>query len=172
MTFRKYEKFGKRYGLLTVINPEPERRRQDGLLWWECECDCGVRKWVRAKSLVPNAKGTKSCGCARNLYNNSEVAKLKLIEGRKIKHQQEQDRRAYLLGLPKMEEPVIPTEEIVDFSGQDIKQKHVEFPPYRGMDRTALPLSDRPKSIKPNIKIEIETGQHGFSSLVGSSMLF
>jgi len=51
---------GHRYGKLVVIQRGVDAF--DGSIQWECECDCGGVKTIRAHSLRAR-KGTKSCGC-------------------------------------------------------------------------------------------------------------
>lgn len=51
---------GKRYGNLAVIKLDEEKSR-NGILVWECACDCGSRVFVRGGNL--KSGHTKSCGC-------------------------------------------------------------------------------------------------------------
>ena len=64
----KYRKRGKdltgqRFGWLTAIREIDERKK--GHIMWECKCDCGNTKIVRASTLLRGA--TISCGCARSV---------------------------------------------------------------------------------------------------------
>lgn len=51
---------GQRYGRLTVIRLHENRIGRGGY-YWECLCDCGKSKIIRATLLIQ--KKTKSCGC-------------------------------------------------------------------------------------------------------------
>lgn len=48
-----------RFGMLRVIAFDHTDKRQGA--FWECHCDCGVTRVVRANSLITGA--TRSCGC-------------------------------------------------------------------------------------------------------------
>lgn len=50
---------GQKFGRLTVISLEKERKNRQ--TQWLCECDCGNKKIIYG-SLLKNGK-TKSCGC-------------------------------------------------------------------------------------------------------------
>ena len=50
---------GQRFGLLTVLRPEP--KSPSGRVTWVCICDCGNEKAVLAHSLKKGE--TRSCGC-------------------------------------------------------------------------------------------------------------
>jgi len=51
---------GQKFGRLTVIN-KVDRRTKDGMVIWNCKCDCGNYK----ETIGTRLKGgrTKSCGC-------------------------------------------------------------------------------------------------------------
>jgi hypothetical protein len=51
---------GKRFGRLLAIKPLGKRTKQ-GLIRWECKCDCGKTTSVRISSLINGH--TQSCGC-------------------------------------------------------------------------------------------------------------
>lgn len=53
---------GKRFGLLTVIEREPNAAH--GIAVWRCKCDCGQYTSVRGNNLKSGA--VKSCGCLRH----------------------------------------------------------------------------------------------------------
>ena len=53
---------GKKFGKLTVIKLAKTPSGQAGA-YWECRCDCGNKKIVRAATLKNG--DTKSCGCAK-----------------------------------------------------------------------------------------------------------
>lgn len=53
---------GRRYGRLVVIKRGPNDSM--GRTVWECLCDCGNQKAIRATSLAQGL--TKSCGCLRH----------------------------------------------------------------------------------------------------------
>lgn len=58
---------GKKYGKLFVVS-KSEKRDSSGSIMWKCSCDCGREKLVSTSDLK---KGTvKSCGCARNKFQN------------------------------------------------------------------------------------------------------
>ena len=49
---------GKRFGRLTVIERDTERK---GNVYWKCICDCGNKKSIQGRNLRDGS--TKSCGC-------------------------------------------------------------------------------------------------------------
>jgi len=51
------ELIGKTFGRLVVVSVE----RRNGLLYGDCQCECGNRKWINAGSLKKGV--TVSCGC-------------------------------------------------------------------------------------------------------------
>jgi len=52
---------GVRFGRLLAIKTT---RNQEGVLVWECLCDCGETSYVKRNELTrSNRPGTKSCGC-------------------------------------------------------------------------------------------------------------
>ena len=68
---------GHRYGKLVVI--QQGASAFDGSIQWECECDCGGTKTIRANSLR-SRKGTKSCGCLVRTDSGPQVTIRKLRE--------------------------------------------------------------------------------------------
>lgn len=55
---------GQRFGKLLVLREVPRsERKNDKLVEWECQCDCG--KITRVITAYLNNGHTKSCGCAR-----------------------------------------------------------------------------------------------------------
>lgn len=55
---RAHDHTGEKYGKLTVLRPV----YLDGLLRWECECECGKRTYAKGSSL----KRRVSCGCEQH----------------------------------------------------------------------------------------------------------
>lgn len=55
---RMTDRTGQRFGRLVVLGLHMKRR---GVVYWQCQCDCGAIGPVRAKDLVSG--NTKSCGC-------------------------------------------------------------------------------------------------------------
>lgn len=53
---------GKRFNRLVVL--EDSGQRQDGMILWKCQCDCGNITYVAITSL--NQGLTKSCGCLKS----------------------------------------------------------------------------------------------------------
>lgn len=62
---KKLDLTNKKFGLLTAIEPIPERKH--GGLVWKCQCDCGNIIYVTASHL--NRGETQSCGCTRGKKN-------------------------------------------------------------------------------------------------------
>lgn len=60
---------GQKFAQLTVIQ---EAERRSGRDYWICECECGKRFEVQAKSV--RRGNTKSCGCRRGLLRMKDVA--------------------------------------------------------------------------------------------------
>ena len=54
---------GNKYGRLTVLNKDNERKSNSGS-YWVCQCDCGNIKSVKSSSLRRGE--IQSCGCLRN----------------------------------------------------------------------------------------------------------
>lgn len=54
---------GNKYGRLTVLNKDNERKSSSGS-YWICECECGNIKSVKSSSLRRGE--IQSCGCLRN----------------------------------------------------------------------------------------------------------
>jgi len=61
---------GRRFGRLTVVG-RSEQRTEDGLVLWECRCDCGNTVVTRGYSLKNG--DTTSCGCARVDFCKNEI---------------------------------------------------------------------------------------------------
>ncbi|MCK4500167.1 hypothetical protein KAU11_06690, partial [Candidatus Babeliales bacterium] len=63
------ELIGLKFGKL-LVKDKSEQRSKDGQVLWECECECGERKLIRASSL--KSGNSKSCGCkiGQNLYKH------------------------------------------------------------------------------------------------------
>jgi len=61
---------GKRFGRLTVIRQGP---RKNGLLYWECKCDCGNIRYHRNCELKSGQ--IISCGCYRKEYMRKKSTK-------------------------------------------------------------------------------------------------
>jgi hypothetical protein len=63
---------GTRFGALVVVAGPvmigPKNRTQ---AWWECLCDCGVKKRIRAMSL--KCGRSRSCGCMSNQYRSQAI---------------------------------------------------------------------------------------------------
>lgn len=59
---------GQTFGLLTVINKDPNRTK-DGAVKWICKCKCGNIISVIGKNLIRKDENrTISCGCAHSSY--------------------------------------------------------------------------------------------------------
>ena len=56
---------GQRFGRLTVIKKDAERKTKTGS-YWICQCDCGKVKSIRSASLRDGS--IQSCGCFRKEY--------------------------------------------------------------------------------------------------------
>ena len=66
---------GQVFGKLTVLKESPERK--SGRVCWECQCECGTIKIVRATDLTCGK--TKSCGCSQHPFidlTNQKFTKL------------------------------------------------------------------------------------------------
>lgn len=64
ITQKMLDRIGQRFGRLILVRPfrKEERTKTNQLpLYWEVQCDCGVKKEVLWTSL--HSKKTKSCGC-------------------------------------------------------------------------------------------------------------
>lgn len=57
---RRRDLTGQKFGKLTAIRYSYTIK---GKAYWECECECGNKKTVRANELLTG--GTKSCGCSK-----------------------------------------------------------------------------------------------------------
>jgi hypothetical protein len=60
----KKEMIGNRFGRLVVLS-ESKERYSNGLVLWNCICDCGKEVTVNGASL--RAGRTKSCGCIQEM---------------------------------------------------------------------------------------------------------
>jgi hypothetical protein len=71
-------KEGQRFGLLSLVERGPGKKRADGVMrkTWICACTCGQRKEVRQDALLSGQ--TKSCGC------NAIEAHVKDLTGRRL----------------------------------------------------------------------------------------
>lgn len=54
---------GNKYGRLTVLHKDTERKTNSGS-YWVCQCDCGKIKSIKSSSL--RSGEIQSCGCLRN----------------------------------------------------------------------------------------------------------
>jgi hypothetical protein len=57
-----YNLVGKRFGKLIVLR-KTNRRKNDGCVIWECQCDCGNIVDVSTTRFNPKHRPTRSCGC-------------------------------------------------------------------------------------------------------------
>lgn len=66
---------GRKFGLLTVIGPSDDEITKSGahIPRWECRCECGVERDIRAGTLVSG--NSLSCGCYKH-EKLSELSKL------------------------------------------------------------------------------------------------
>ena len=73
---------GNKYGRLTVLNKDNERKTSSGS-YWICKCECGKIKSIKSSSLRRGE--IKSCGCLRNeqTYISNEIHRDHL-EGQKF----------------------------------------------------------------------------------------
>lgn len=67
---------GQRFGRWTIIGRAPTRHTKSGsrIPMWNCVCDCGVKREVRAQHLKSGA--TKSCGCLKSEINSEQIKKV------------------------------------------------------------------------------------------------
>lgn len=80
----KIDLTGQRFGLLTVIeeDKELEEKRQDGISYWKCLCDCGKETTVALGELRRSfykddkRKGTQSCGCSSKSVGENKLKEL------------------------------------------------------------------------------------------------
>ena len=78
---------GQRFGLLTVLEKEPERTR-DGAVKWKCKCDCGNIVVVKTYNLTRKDENrTISCGCAHKSSGEIYIENLLNINNIKFKSQ-------------------------------------------------------------------------------------
>ena len=54
---------GNKYGRLTVLHKDTERKTNSGS-YWVCQCNCGKIKSIKSSSLRRGE--IESCGCLRN----------------------------------------------------------------------------------------------------------
>ena len=59
---------GRKYGILTPLEPTGER--QAGNIIWKCRCDCGNTTYVTTTCLTSGR--TQSCGCLRKRTKNGK----------------------------------------------------------------------------------------------------
>lgn len=66
---------GRKFGLLTVIGPSDDEITKSGahIPRWDCRCECGVERDIRAGTLVSG--NSLSCGCYKH-EKLSELSKL------------------------------------------------------------------------------------------------
>ena len=57
---------GKRFGRLTVLRRVPNKMHGETI--WECQCDCGTHKVIRANFLATGL--TNSCGCINRIHGD------------------------------------------------------------------------------------------------------
>lgn len=89
---KKEVKIGDRFGRLTIISRNDERRYIEnnksginGAYYWNLKCDCGSDKVVVANTCTLNMNGSLSCGCLIG-DNVREYHKNKAINGNSIMH--------------------------------------------------------------------------------------
>ena len=68
---------GKKFGLLTVLEPAENKGKQTN---WLCECDCGNKKSIATTNL--RRGDTKSCGCSQSKLSSEK--KLSNLIGRQF----------------------------------------------------------------------------------------
>ena len=61
----KLDLIGKRFGKLVAINRDEITKYKDKVSRWNCLCDCGKNKIIRARSLLSG--GATSCGEKANM---------------------------------------------------------------------------------------------------------
>lgn len=70
---------GQKFGRLTVLH---KSQKQNGRIYWTCQCECGKIKDICASSLTSGA--TKSCGCFQReqcSISNSRNNSYKIVNG-------------------------------------------------------------------------------------------
>lgn len=82
---------GKRFGRLTVIAVDPERR--NGFVRWKCKCDCGSTISIYGANLKNGA--TQSCGC---LHSERTIA------ANKTRKKEPSERNKYKRNYPEYKE--------------------------------------------------------------------
>lgn len=63
MTMKKLNLTGQKFGMLEVI--KEAGRSREGLIIWECKCDCGEIVYKKSTDLIRGR--CKSCGCLRTI---------------------------------------------------------------------------------------------------------
>lgn len=92
------ENIGKKFNKLLVLNVKKKtygKARQTWAYYYECKCDCGTIKDVRADYIVNGQ--IKSCGCYHNEYYGSDKSRL----------------NAYIMGCKNRKH-----EEVCDYCGE------------------------------------------------------
>lgn len=69
---------GKKFHRLTVIGFD---RHDRGKSYWQCECECGTRKVVRADKLQTKRGPTESCGCLNKERSAVRLRKVSTTHG-------------------------------------------------------------------------------------------
>ena len=67
----KYNLTGQRFGKLTVLFEQPERKNRK--IVWHCKCDCGNIISVSRSALLRGDKSTQSCGCVRLSHGEEKI---------------------------------------------------------------------------------------------------
>lgn len=65
---KRHDLTGRRFTRLTVIS-RSHTDPKTGDIWWNCLCDCGTEKAIRAYTLLRQT--TRSCGCLRSEINKA-----------------------------------------------------------------------------------------------------
>jgi hypothetical protein len=60
---------GLKFGMLTVLGYSHKREKSGH--YWDCKCDCGNEKKILGSYLVRERGFNKSCGCAKQEYNDN-----------------------------------------------------------------------------------------------------
>lgn len=71
------EYIGKKYNMLTVLEPVPHRYKNGNAAWlWRVRCDCGTEKIVRPIGIISGKN--VSCGCYRK---SGKIAEKNIVHG-------------------------------------------------------------------------------------------
>ena len=60
---------GLKFGMLTVLGYS--HKNEKGSHFWDCKCDCGNEKKIFSGYLIRERGFNKSCGCAKQAYNDN-----------------------------------------------------------------------------------------------------